>query len=73
MIDTREFVRQLKDKVYWDRVSKKHWSGSKIVTNQDMKIMCSHYFGKGYDTLSFKEQRLVRERIFRELRGKPND
>ena len=72
MIDTREFVRQLKDKVYWNIETQQHWSGSKVVTNQDMKIMCSHYFGKVYDTLSFKEQRLVREQIFRELRDIKN-
>ena len=69
MIETKEFIKQLQGKIEWDSVSQKHWSGVTIITNVDMMTMCSHYFGRKYDLLTYREQRLVREDIFRKLRG----
>ena len=46
-----------------------HWLGKKILTNDDMKTMCSTFFKKDYDLLTHSEQRKLRERIFKELRG----
>lgn len=78
MIDTTEFVRQLKEKIKWDSKNNFHWSGvrkvngklQKIpVTNSHMMTMCSTYFGRKYDMLSYREQRFVREDVFRKLRG----
>lgn len=68
-IDITEFVRQLKGKVEYDSESKLHWSGKEIVTNNDMKIMCSHYFGKDYDYLSNTQKTKVRIKVFKKLRG----
>jgi len=69
MIDTTKFVKQLRGKVAWDSVTEKHWAGITIVTNAHMMTMCSHYFGRRYDLLTYREQRLVREDVFRKLRG----
>jgi len=51
---------------------KVHWLGKKILSNDDMKIMCSNFFGKDYDLLTNPEKRKVREIIFKELRGVSN-
>ena len=67
MIDTSEFVKQLKEAIEYDPISKKHWTGYKVVTNQDMKIMCSHYFGKEYDLLTNSEKTKIRIKVFKEL------
>ena len=52
-----EFIQTLKFSVEFERIEVKehddkkvvinrHWLGSKILTNRDMKIMCSTFFGK---------------------------
>lgn len=51
---------------------KVHWLGKKVLSNQDMKIMCLNFFGKDYDLLIEPEKRKVREAIFKELRGVSN-
>jgi len=69
MIDTKEFVRELiRYGVEWDEESHKHWDGIKIVTNQEMRIMCSEKYGREYNLLTPGEQRLVRESVFKKIR-----
>jgi len=36
--------------------------------NKDMRTICSHYFGSEYDSKSTREQRLIRQDIFKELK-----
>ena len=81
MIDVTEFVIQLREKVKWDSKNRFHWSGvrkvngklQKIpVTNEHMMTMCSNYYGRKYDMLSYRLKRLVREDVFRKLRGEVN-
>ena len=72
-IDVTKFVKQLRGKIEWDSESKMHWSGMVIITNADMMIMCSHYYGREYDLLTYREQRFVREDVFRKLRGVENE
>ena len=69
MINVTEFVKQLKGIVEYDSESKKHWTGYKIVTNSEMKIMCSHYFGREYDLLTNSQQTKIRIKVFKMLRG----
>ena len=72
MIDTSEFVIQLKKLIRWDIKLHKHIiisEPNEIITNSDMMMMCSNYYGRKYDMLSYREKRLVREDVFRKLRG----
>jgi hypothetical protein len=78
MIDTTEFVKQLREKVKWDSKNNFHWSRVRKVnggleklpfTNKQMMVACSHYYGRKYNMLSYREKKLVREDVFRKLRG----
>jgi len=72
MIDVTEFVIQLKKLIRWDIELHKHIiisEPNEIITNADMMMMCSNYYGRKYDMLSYREKRLVREDVFRKLRG----
>jgi len=79
-IDTTEFVKELKQLgMEYDSINEKHWIGSRfisedkyIVTNLEMKTMCSHYFGREYDLLTNSQQTKVRMKVFRELKGIQN-
>ncbi len=71
-LDTTEFVKQLKGMVEYDSESNKHWAGSKILTNEDMKVMCSHYFGRDYDLLTNSQKTKIRIKVFKKLRGGEN-
>jgi hypothetical protein len=73
MIDIDKFIKELKPKVDYEPKSKIHWLGMWILTNKDMKLMCSNRFGREYDLLTYKEQKAIREQIFRELRGIEDD
>jgi len=69
MIDTKEFVRELiRYGVEWDEESHNHWTGIKVVTNTDMRTMCSKKYGREYDLLTNGEQRVVRESVFNKIR-----
>ena len=71
-IDVTEFVIQLKKLIRWDIELHKHIiisEPNEIITNSDMMMMCSNYYGRKYDMLSYREKRLVREDVFRKLRG----
>ena len=69
MIDTRKFVIELKRfGVEWDELGHKHWMGITVLTNKEMKIMCSTKYGREYDLLTNGEQRLIRESIFKKIR-----
>jgi hypothetical protein len=69
MIDTKKFVKELKMfGVEWDDNSHMHWLGMTILTNKDMKVMCSNKYGREYDLLTNGEQRRVRESIFKAIR-----
>ena len=69
MIDTTEFVKELKMfGVEWVEKSHNHWLGLSILTNADMRVMCSNKYGREYDLLTNPEQRKVREDIFYKLR-----
>lgn len=69
MIDTKTFVKDLiRYGVEWDEPSHNHWIGSEILTNKDMKIMCSSKYEREYDLLTNREQRLVRESVFKKIR-----
>lgn len=77
MIDVTEFVKQLKSLgVEYDSKFKKHWIGSKfladeknVISNLEMKVMCSHYFGREYDLLTNTQKTKVRIKVFEELKG----
>jgi len=72
MIDVTEFVIQLRKLIRWDIELHKHIiisEPNEIITNADMMMMCSNYYGRKYDMLSYREKRLVREDVFRKLRG----
>ena len=72
-----EFIKELKRLgVEYDPINKKHWIGSKficedkhVITNKQMITMCETYFGREYIGLTYREQKLIREDIFRKLRG----
>ena len=69
MIDTKAFTKELvRYGVEWDEISHKHWIGSQILTSKDMQIMCSNKYKREYDLLTNKEQRLVRDFIFKKIR-----
>lgn len=69
MIDTKSFVRELiQYGVEWDEKSHNHWLGMTILTNKDMKLMCSNKYKREYDLLTNGEQKLVRESIFKKIR-----
>jgi len=69
MIDTKEFVNELvRYGVEWDEKSHMHWLGMTILTNKEMKIMCSSKYGREYNLLTNGEQRLVRESVFKKIR-----
>ena len=75
MIDVTEFVKQLRKLIRWDIKLHKHIvidDKNEIITNADMMMMCSYYYGRKYDMLSYREKRLVREDVFRKLRGEEN-
>jgi hypothetical protein len=63
-----EFIARLKNTTEFDPKMRVHWLGSFILTNDDMKKMCSNFFGRDYDLLTYAEQRRLRERIFKALR-----
>ena len=67
-----EFVNRLKGSVEYDKKNNVHWLGSLILSNDDMRKMCSHFFGRDYDLLTYAEQRKMREAIFKRLRGVTN-
>lgn len=69
MIDTREFIKELKRYgIKWNDKEHLHHLGKDIITNRDMKIMCSNRYGDEYDLLTNGEQRRVRESIFKAIR-----
>lgn len=67
--DIQEFINVLKNTVEYDKKHKHHILGKLMLTNKDMRTMCSNRFGKDYNMLSGREQRKTRERIFIALRG----
>ena len=72
MIEEKElqyFISILDNTVEYVKRAKTHYLGAWILTNKDMRIMCANHFGSKYDMLSGAEQRKIRERIFRALRG----
>ena len=80
-IDVTEFVKQLREKVKWDSKNRYHWAEVRKVngklekipiTNEKMMTMCSSFYGRKYDMLSYREKRFVREDVFRKLRGEQN-
>ena len=69
MINTTKFVKELKMfGVEWCEESHNHWLGASILTNSDMRVMCSNKYGREYNLLTNGEQRKVRENIFYKLR-----
>lgn len=65
-----KFSEELKMRgVEYDPHFRQHWDGASIVTNEDMKTMCFNRFGREYDLLTDPEKRVVREQIFRLIRG----
>jgi hypothetical protein len=69
MIDTKEFVRELKRYgVKWNEKEHQHLIGNDLLTNKDMRIMCSNRYGNEYIKLTNGEQRKIRENIFRKIR-----
>ena len=66
-MNIEELIEMLQDITTYDEVFKTHYMGVTILTNKDMRTICSHYFQDEYDSKSPREQRLIRERIFKEL------
>ena len=67
--DLEYFIRVLKSSTEYFPKKREHWTGIMLLTNDDMKRMLSTKFGKDYDNMNNPNQRKLRERIFRELRG----
>ena len=75
-----DFVLELKIRgVQYDSINKKHWIGSKlltdekdIITNTNMKVMCSKFFGREYDILTNSQQTKIRMKVFKKIRGVNN-
>ena len=69
MIDTKEFVRELKRYgVIWCEEEHTHLIGNEVLTNKDMIIMCKNKYEDEYTNLTKGEQRRVRESIFKSIR-----
>ena len=51
----------------------RHWDGTKTVTNDEMRTMCSNRFGREYDLLTPGKKTKVRDEVFRQLRGEQNE
>ena len=67
--EIQDFINLLSNTVEYVKETKTHWLGLWILTNNDMRKMCSTKFGYTYDILTNGEQRKIREQIFRALRG----
>lgn len=63
------FINVLSHSVDYDKIKNVHWLGITILTNQDMHYMLINKFGRDYELMTNSEQRKLREKIFRELRG----
>ena len=70
--EIQEFIDILKNTVEYVPETKIHWLGIWILTNDDMRKMCSKKFGYLYNILTGREQRELRERIFKALEGENN-
>ena len=71
-VDEKEilyFIRVLKASVDYHPGKNEHWLGISLLTNDDMHKMCSTKFGKDYVVMTNPNQRKLRERIFKALRG----
>ncbi len=69
MINTKEFVKELKRYgVIWCEDEHRHLIGNEILTNKDMRIMCSNKYEDEYNNLNSRQQRKVREDIFKKVR-----
>ena len=63
-----EFIKRYKNVVDYDGL--RHWLGAFVLTNEDMKRLCMERIHRfDYELRTDSEQRKIRERIFRELRG----
>lgn len=68
MIDTKEFVRELKRYgVMWCEKEQRHLIGNEALTNKDMKIMCSNKYGDEYNNLNNTQRTKVRIKIFKSI------
>ena len=70
--EINHFILLLRGSVEYDKIKKVHFLGISILTNYDLHKMCSHNFKKDYDLMTYAEQRKLREKIFRALRGGSN-
>ena len=69
MIDTKEFVRELKRYgVAWSEKEQRHIIGNEILGNKDMKIMCSNKYGDEYNILTNSQKKKIRNVIFKAIR-----
>jgi len=67
-IDINEFLNQLRGKYKIKRDTKRiTYMGESILTKNDMRIMCSHFFGYTYDNLSNGDKNLLIDKIFNEM------
>lgn len=63
----KEFIEVLKELVDYNQEDKKHYIASSVLTSNDMKIMCTNYFGDEYTSKTEKERKAIRTQIFKEL------
>ena len=69
MIDTKQFVRELKTYgVMWCEDEQRHLIANEPLTNKDMKIMCSNKYGDEYNDLNNTQRTKVRMAIFKGIR-----
>ena len=69
MINTKEFVKELiRFGVEWCEESHNHWIGMQILSNKDMKVMCSNKYGREYDLLTNREKKKIRNIIFNKIK-----
>ena len=69
MIDISEFVKELKTYgVMWSESKHKHLIHNRVITNIDMRIMCSDKFQDEYNNLTKREKKQVRESVFKAIR-----
>jgi len=67
-MDTKDFILEIKDYVYYDQFKKVHLLGESILTKNDMRTMLSNYYKDDFIHLERKEQNKIIDSVFKELK-----
>lgn len=73
-MNTKDFILEIKEFVYYDKHKKVHNMGDTILTKNDMRTMLSNYYKDQFPHLKWSEQSKVIDSVFKELKanGKTN-